>query len=290
PFQEFQQLPFLARLAAEAPGMRLVAGVVLLPLHNPVDVAEQYATLDVITDGRLVFGVGLGYRDEEFAAFGMSRRERVGRLLENLEVVKRLWAGEEVTWESPRFRLERASLLLRPLQRPHPPIWVAADSDPGVRRAARIGDCWYLNPHARLSTLERQVALYRRALEEAGRPFPQELPMRRELFCARDREEAIRLARPYLETKYAAYHRWGQDRALPGDDTSFDIPFEELLRDRFILGGPEECAEQVLAHHRRLGVNHFIFSIQWPGMPQGLVLETLQRVGEEVLPPCRGGG
>ena len=86
PFQEMQTLPALARLAAEAGTMRVGATVILLPLLNPVDVAEQVATLDVITEGRFVFGVGLGYRDEENEAFGIAPGERVPRLVEGLEV------------------------------------------------------------------------------------------------------------------------------------------------------------------------------------------------------------
>ena len=102
-----QTLPALARLAAGAGTMRVGATVILLPLLNPVDVAEQVATLDVITEGRFVFGVGLGYRDEENEAFGIAPGERVPRLVEGLEVIKRLWAEDEVTHHGRFFRLTR---------------------------------------------------------------------------------------------------------------------------------------------------------------------------------------
>jgi alkanesulfonate monooxygenase SsuD/methylene tetrahydromethanopterin reductase-like flavin-dependent oxidoreductase (luciferase family) len=91
PFQELQTLPALARLAAEAGTMRVGATVLLLPLLNPVDVAEQVATLDVICEGRFICGVGLGYREEEYEAFGVRRGQRVARLVESLDVIKRLW-------------------------------------------------------------------------------------------------------------------------------------------------------------------------------------------------------
>ena len=93
PFQEMQTLPALARLAAEAGTMRVGATVLLLPLLNPVDVAEQVATLAVITEGRFVFGAGLGYRDQEYEAFGVQAKERVPRLVESLEVIRRLWTA-----------------------------------------------------------------------------------------------------------------------------------------------------------------------------------------------------
>jgi alkanesulfonate monooxygenase SsuD/methylene tetrahydromethanopterin reductase-like flavin-dependent oxidoreductase (luciferase family) len=152
-----------------------------------------------------------------------------------------------------------------------------------IRRAARIADCWYINPHNTLATIERQMDLYKRALEEYGRPFPAEVPMRREVFVAKSRAEAIRRAQPYLEEKYNAYRSWGQDKVMPdGDD--FDHSFAELLEDRFLLGSPAEVAEQLNRLNQRLGVNHIVASIHWPGMPNSLAMEQLHLLAEEVGP------
>src|SRR5213594_3932060 len=94
PEQFFQTTPLLARLAAEAGGMTIGTNLLLLPLHNPVDVAEQYATMDIIADGRLVLGVGLGYRQQEYDALGVDRPTRTRRLEETLELLKRLWTED----------------------------------------------------------------------------------------------------------------------------------------------------------------------------------------------------
>src|SRR5207249_5705031 len=94
---------------------------------------------------------------------------------------------------------------VKPLRKATPLIWIGANADVAIRRAARLGDCWYINPHSTLATIERQIGLYRRALDEFGKPFPAELPMRREVFVAPTRAEAIRRAQPYLEEKYKAY-------------------------------------------------------------------------------------
>ena len=93
PYQMSTVFPLLSRLAAESGDMQVAATVLLLPLHNPVELAESIATLDCITGGRFVFGIGLGYRDEEYTAFGVKRGERVGRMNESLEIIKRLWVG-----------------------------------------------------------------------------------------------------------------------------------------------------------------------------------------------------
>ena len=96
-------------------------------------------------------------------------------------------------------------------------------------------------------------------------------------------DKAISLCRPYLETKYNSYHNWGQDKAMPKGDDDLSLDFAELLEDRFIIGGPNEVAEKIL-ELSSLGVNHLIMSIEWPGMPQSLVLDTMALLAKEVFP------
>src|SRR5690349_12340508 len=245
PLQSLQQIPFLAQAAVLAPSLRLVCGLVLLPLHKPLDVAEQLATLDIMCGGKLVFGCGIGYRDVEFKAFGLTRKEAAARFEECLLAVKRLWTEEFVDMAGAHFPLDHAHSPVKPLQQPMPPVWIGANADVAIRRAARLGDCWYINPHSTLTTLTRQMGIYKRALDECGKPFPTELPMRREVFVARSRDEAIRLARPYLEVKYNTYREWGQDKVMPkGDD--FDHGFDELTEDRFLIGSPSEVAGRLV--------------------------------------------
>lgn len=287
PFQMLQMVPMLARFAAEAPNMRLNAGVLLLPLMSPLHVAEEFATLDVIAGGKIILGVGLGYRDVEFKAFGMKRSERVPRFEANLIAIKRLWTEEKVRMKTPYFELDDASCLPKPLQKPHPPIWVGANADPAIERAARLGDCWYIGPAVEIPAIERQMELYKRALDTAGKPFPAELPMRREVFVAKTKKEAIRLCAPYLGAKYAAYHAWRQD--MPDDDRGLDQKFENLIGDRFLIGSPDEVAEQIIALHRRLGVNHIVMSTEWAGMPESLAVETIETIAKEVFPRVRQG-
>ncbi len=287
PLQLFQPMPLLARLAAEAPDLRLNFGAIVLPLHKPLDIAENLASLDVITGGRVIFSAALGYRDVEYLAFGTSAVDRVRRFEENLVAIQRLWTEDSVDMTGSHFELRGASVSVRPLQRPRPPIWIGANADAAVRRAARFGDCWYVNPHNRIDTIVRQVGVYRRALEEQGKAFPAEFPARREVFVARTRAEALRLCAPHLGAKYAAYRSWGQDRAMPAGD-GFSADFDELARDRFLLGSPEEVAEQILRLHAATGINHLIMSLQWPGMDNDLILETLEMLAGDVFPAVRG--
>jgi alkanesulfonate monooxygenase SsuD/methylene tetrahydromethanopterin reductase-like flavin-dependent oxidoreductase (luciferase family) len=289
PYQDFQQLPYLARAAAETKRMRLNAGIVLLSLHKPLDLAEQLATIDVMSGGRVIFGAALGYREVEFNAFGTTHRERVKRFEENLEAIKRLWTEDKVNMEASHFKLTDASCPMKPAQKPRPPIWIGANADPAIDRAARIGDCWYINPHNRIDTVQRQLGIYRAALDKYGKPFPQELPARRECFVARTKEEALRLCKPYLEKKYQVYHSWGQDKAMPKGDDNLALDFDDLSDGRFLLGSPDEVAQQMISLAKQTGINHLILSVQWAGMPQQLVLDTLNLLAAEVFPKVRQG-
>ncbi len=191
PFQMPQPLPLIGRLAAESGAMRLITNIFLLTMHTPAYVAEQVATLDVLTEGRLVFGVGLGYRPEEFEGMDVEMKTRVSRFVEILDVAKRLWTEEAVTHRGRHFSLTDAHLVLKPVQRPYPPVWIAASGDPAYERAGKLGHPCLINPHASLATVERQMALYRKALAEAGQPVPAETPIFRECSVAPSREAAL---------------------------------------------------------------------------------------------------
>jgi alkanesulfonate monooxygenase SsuD/methylene tetrahydromethanopterin reductase-like flavin-dependent oxidoreductase (luciferase family) len=284
--RQLQLVPFLARLAAEAGEMTGIAGVLLAGLHNPVEVAECIASLDAIWRGNFVFGVGLGYRDVEFDAFGLPRGQRVRRFEECLEVVRRLWTEDKVSFENSVCKLVNVTATCRPVQNPCPPIWIAANSDAAVRRAARLGDSLFINPHATMPVITGQVALYRAELARHGKPLPAVLPYLREIFCARDQRTAIEMAGPYLAEKYRTYAQWGQDQVLPGHE-SFRQSLDALLRDRFVLGSPEECYEELRPCWEQAGSNFLIFRTHWSGMPVGHALSSMRLISDELLPALR---
>ena len=283
PYQMSSSLPLLARLAAEAGDMAVAATVILVPLHNPVELAESIATLDAICGGKFIFGVGLGYREEEYTAFGIQRGERVGRLREALEVIRLLWTQDEVEFQGKYYQVPRCAPATRPVQQPHPPIWIAANNDAAIRRAARWGYPWIINPHATVPMVAEQWAKYKETLAQSGNPVPDTLPMMRELYVAKDRETAYVESEPYLAPKYQAYASWGQDKALPGEE-SFNIPYQELAKDRFLLGSPKEVVQEIQRYEHELDANYMIFRMQWPGMAQTQVLRQIELLGKEVIP------
>jgi len=284
PFQAIQMVPALARISAVSGHMKIASAVVLAPLQHPVDLAEQVASLDILSGGRFVLGMALGYREVEYRSFGIRKRDRVARLLESLELMKRLWTEESVTFQGVHFQTEEATMTLRPIQTPYPPIWIGGNTDTAVERAASLGHPWLANPHAHIDTLEQQFQLYRRVEAATNHHEPvTDYPIMLEMFVAENREKAIELAGPHLETKYRAYALWGQDKVI-SSATSFDVGIEELAPGRYILGSPEQCVEQIRMYQRRLGINHMIVRIQWPGMENKQAMRAIELFGKHIIP------
>ena len=287
PLQMLQPMPVLARLMAEAEGMRIGPNILVLPLLNPVIVAEEAATMDVLSGGRFILGVGLGYRDTEFGNLGIAKKSRVGRFNEAIEVMRKLWIEDKVTYRGRYFQLKDASISLKPKQAGGPPIWVAAVVDPAIRRAATIGDAWLITFYPTLKSLTGQLATYRETRAAAGLPPAAEYPLCRECYVGSDQATAFEDCRAQLEYKYGAYAAWGQDKALPGEE-SFSVPYEDLARDRFLLGSADDVVKEIKRYDEDLGVNYLVFRMQWPGMPQAKALEQIDRMGRDVIPRLKG--
>lgn len=281
-----QPVPFLARLAPETGDMKLGMGICLLTLANPVEVAEEFASLDIITGGRLVFGVGLGYRDVEFEAFGIGKTGRVARLEENLRIVTELWAGNAVSSDAPWCKLDNAVMTTLPLQRPRPVIWMAANNDGAVERCARLADTWMINPHAASDTVKRQLELFAGTRKAEGLAPADDIPLMREVFCAPTREEAVAAAQPHLAGKYQVYANWGQDKVMPSKE-DFAQAYDQLSADRFVVGSPQDCVDQ-LAPWLDLGITSFIFRTHWSGMPVEQSLQSIDLLSREVMPHLGG--
>jgi alkanesulfonate monooxygenase SsuD/methylene tetrahydromethanopterin reductase-like flavin-dependent oxidoreductase (luciferase family) len=140
-----------------------------------------------------------------------------------------------------------------------------------------------MNPHVTHAVLKDQLGEYHAALEANGHPKPAELPLMREAWLGDSREQAWTEASPFLARKYSVYSAWGQDRAVPADQT-FDHPLEELARDRFIVGTPDDMVTEARRFAEELGATTLVLRIQWPGMDRQRVLDQIRLIGESVIP------
>lgn len=281
PLQMLQPVPLLAYLMPHAEGMLVGPNILVLPMLQPVHVAEESATLDVLSNGNYVFGVGLGYREEEFIAMNAPMKGRTKRFEEAIEICRRLWTEDKITYRSENYRIENLGIGLKPIRRGGPPVWIAAVVDAAVKRAAVIGDAWLITFYPTLQTLDQQMKLYRRTLTEVGKPEPADIPVLREAYVGQSRDAAYAECKDALQYKYKAYASWGQDRILSNEDR-FDQPFEEFAKDRFFIGDKAYMREELHRYKETLRCNHFIMRFQWPGLSQKQVLNSIESLAEAV--------
>lgn len=279
PLQMLEPMTMLAYLLPEAEGMTIGPNILIMPLLHPVTVAEQAVTLDLLSGGKFVLGIGIGYREAEFAAYGVPLKQRVLRMTESMELMRRLWTEEKVTFQGKAFQVDNLGLGLRPTRPGGPPIWVAAVVDAAVKRAAEQGDAWLITNFAHLSVLEPQMKLYKSTRKEAGKPVPAEMPITRECYIGPTRAAALEECRAALQYKYNAYSSWGLDSQSKGAE-SFDQPFEDFARDRFIIGDKAFVKDEIQRYHALLGVNHFLMRVQWPGLEAAKALRTIDTLGD----------
>ena len=276
PMQMLAITPIMAYIAAHADGMTIGPNIMILPPQNPMHIAEESATLDVLTGGNYVLGLGLGYREPEFEALGVPLSERAPRFNEGIGLMKRLWTEDKVTHKGRFYSITDAGLSLKPIRPGGPPLYIAGQADVSVRRAARIGDAWLIVNSSGLSKTEPLMKTYRAALAEYGRSDVTDFPITVECYVGERNATAFEECRQPLQYKYQAYASWG----LEGRRSIAEIPFEDFARDKFIIGDKVAVKEEIARYHELTGVNHFIMRCQWPGLPVEKTLASIKRLGE----------
>jgi alkanesulfonate monooxygenase SsuD/methylene tetrahydromethanopterin reductase-like flavin-dependent oxidoreductase (luciferase family) len=271
--QMLQIMPAMAYLAAEGKGMVFGPNILILPPMNPMHVAEEAATMDVLTGGNYILGAGLGYRVPEFTAFNVPLSDRASRFSEAVSLMRKLWTGETITHEGKHFTVRDAGISLKPTRPGGPPIYIAGLVDTAIKRAARIGDAWLIANGQSLAEIEPGMKVYRAAIAEYGRP-PMEFPIARECYIGSSHKTAFAECRDALEYKYAAYAAWGMTSPLEG------TTLETFAKERFIIGDKESVKDEILKYKERLGVDHFIMRSQWPGLDQEKTIASIKRIGE----------
>jgi alkanesulfonate monooxygenase SsuD/methylene tetrahydromethanopterin reductase-like flavin-dependent oxidoreductase (luciferase family) len=276
PERHLQTIPLLGRLAPELDGLRIGTSIMLLPMLNPVLLAEEMATLDWLTDGRLMLGVGLGYIDREYAAMQSPKAERIGRFSEAIEVMRRLWTGGRVSFDGRYFPLRDVLAGMAPKQPGGPPILIGASVDAAVRRAARLGDGWLITFATALPEVARQLALYRAERAAAGLPPPKEQSIGRECYVGETVEQAMKDASGPLLGKYEAYRNLAYTGLREGRVAQQGRAF---VQDRFLIGDVAFVRDEMQRYRDMLGVDLFRLRMEWDGLGQEKALRSIERLG-----------
>ena len=279
-----QPFPVLARLAPETGAMRLKTSVLLLPILNAVEMAENVATLDHICHGRLDVGVAIGYREKELEAAGLTRRDRVPKLEESIALMKRLWTGEEVTFDGRYTRVTAGRMGFPPYQQPHPPLEMGAQSVGATARAARLTDGVFFGPQVAWRDIAKLAAIFRDARAAAGIA---DAGQRRRLAephrGAHRRGGARGGARPISSGRSTMYRTWEmQERSM----VALQLDFDRSLDDWTVNGSPRDCVETDRAAAASSGSTRSASrSTACPREAQARI-DYLQMIAEEILAPA----
>jgi alkanesulfonate monooxygenase SsuD/methylene tetrahydromethanopterin reductase-like flavin-dependent oxidoreductase (luciferase family) len=279
-----QPIPTLARLAAELdPRVRLATTIVQVPLYHPVALAEELATLDILTRGRLVIGAGAGYRAEEFTAFGVDFAQRFAMFAESQALMKQLWTAPVVTHAGRFWSVDGVRPHIQPWQRPHPPLWIGAMSAIGVRRAARLGDAWVVTPETKLPDLARLLAVYEDERDRLGLPQARH-PLRREIVPGRTWEQALARFEAMAKDRLIAY---AQRSLATRDEAEISASFRDVATKEAFVGTPDDCVAQIAAVAATAPIDPVIVRAQWPDMTADDVVAYLDDLGKTVIPAIR---
>lgn len=277
--QPSASLSILSHLAARTSTMRLGTAVVVVPWHNPLLLAEQAATLDVLSNGRLDLGVGRGYRDYEFSGFGIAPEEAGARFDEAMEVLRLAWStGERFSHRGRFWQFEDVVVEPRPVQRPHPPLWLGAGSASSIERAAREGYRLFLDQVGTFELTAERVATYRAAREAAGFEYSSsDVAVTRALRMAHssaDRERQVERQVASL-TNLADSSKATVDGKPVNPFYSAPDAREATAEASAILGTPDECIERLRVLEAG-GVEQVLFA--------GASVADLRLFASEVMP------
>ena len=260
-----QVLPTMSRLTAHSGAMQLLP-LFLLPFYNPIVLAEQIATMDVISGGRTTVICGLGYQPEVHAAMQTPQRRRVSRFVETFDIMRLLWSRDEVTYRGKHYNFETGiSINPKPVRQPLP-MWIAAEAEPAIHRTAQMADGWVISPGWTPGLIEERVQVYRNALMDSGREDQHmEIVLRRDAHLARNSGLARREAQQLYEQGYRGF------------------PPKELA-ESLIVGGPDECI-RYLENVKSMGVTQVLFRCALER--REAAMQTIRVLGTEVIPHFR---
>jgi alkanesulfonate monooxygenase SsuD/methylene tetrahydromethanopterin reductase-like flavin-dependent oxidoreductase (luciferase family) len=290
----------LAYIAARTQRVRLAPATVLLPCNHPLKVAEEYATLDLLSDGRVIFSAGRGYDEREYRAFEIPFAESRTRFDEEMDIVRRAWLEADFTYQGVHHMIaDPVTVLPRPVQKPHPPMYVASFSEPTMRMAAEMGFNVLYAPFAAsmmFGSLQKAVALFREYSSAAG--HADRRAMCSYFVALTDTPEQEMAARERM-----LYYLRGVSPAFPSDrskapphiayfaeivETLFRLKPEDLGERSIIAGTPEKVIEQ-MKRVEEAGVEQVICYFAYGALPHTQVLEQMERFAAEVMPAFGSG-
>jgi len=278
-------LTVLAGYATRTSTLTLGTDIVVAAFHHPVRLAEDVAMLDVMSNGRAVLGIAIGYKPDEFALYGVDLEKRGARFEEQLAIMKALWTQDSVSFTGTYYTVN-GRIEPKPVAKPQPPLWIGGWGDITLRRAATLADNWIPGPTADLARLLAGKRRFLANRAAAGRTAPvTEWPLTRDVIIADTDAQARELAEKHIMISYRKEYAGGWKH--PFIDASIATDLDKLMEDRFIIGGPDQVIPKVRKFVDEYGMNHLICRMFFPGMPHRHIMRELELLATEVMPAFR---
>jgi probable F420-dependent oxidoreductase len=284
-------LPMLSAIAGSTSRIQLGTGVMLTPFHDPLRLAEDAAFVDQLSGGRLILGLGLGWREEEFRMFGVPLTERLRRTTETIEVLRRAWTGERFSFEGRHLNYDQVLVIPRPFADEGVPIYVGGMSDTAIERAGRIGD-GYIRTRSDSDTWPGAVAVAERGARSAGKdPAKLAYAQLQNAFPWDDAESGWELIKDGAAHHLGIYTGWAEGGDTPGQGFKLGSMPDDLLRHMNPTGTPREVAtllRGMIEPFRERDEFHLIVRLHYPGMAFETSSRAIELFGEQVLPALQG--
>jgi probable F420-dependent oxidoreductase len=286
-------LPALAAFAAVTERMKLGTGVLLAPFHHPLRLAEDAAVVDQLSGGRLLLGLGLGWRAEELRMFKVARKERAARLEEIVAVLRAAWSGERFTHHGPFHSFDSVAVTPAPARPGGPPLLIGGLSEIACRRSGRLGDGYTrslvgVGIETGLAAGIQACRWADAGAAEAGRPSPVGFVTFQNAFVQED-GDAWATVRSGVSHQLGVYRGWQSGSDVPGRALEVDAPPDAEARALTVVGGPDEVAAS-LAHLVRGFADrdlHLVVRLHYPGMSMETAARAIVLFGSEVIPTLR---
>ncbi|MBI3326423.1 MAG: LLM class flavin-dependent oxidoreductase [Nitrospinae bacterium] len=274
----------MARLAPAAGTLRMATQVLLLPLLNAADVAYNVVTLDHICEGRLDLGIGIAYHLRELELGGITRRERVPKFEEALDIMKKFWTGEEVHHQGHYVTIHGTQMGLTPYQQPHPPIWIAAHSHGAATRAGRLGDGIVVGPRVDHHDVTALVHTFRQEWQQCHTEPPTRIGAWREIFIGTNPQDALERG---LQSGFLTFRRYQEGAMQERSTVRLRLTLQGDASEWAILGNYQDILEGLARCQDKIGLTHVTCRFQNLPDDRSARLEYLQSFGEEVIQKLR---